>query len=144
MNDIYLNSFQQLLKNDTVLYLEDVRSNNSIDNYLNKMFKEVLCCNDTQDAMKLFIKNKIDILIVDIHDKESQNRIEMLNSIKGFAPYLPIMVVTTDDNIQYTLDFLEFGFSHVILKPVEMKLLLKEINKVYHNINSSANIEEGG
>lgn len=137
MNDIYLNSFQQILKNDTVLYLEDSSRDNSIKMYLSEMFKEVLCCKDTDDTMKLFIKNKVDILIVDIHDKNSKERIEMLNSIKGFSPYLPIMVVTSDKNIQYTLDFLEFGFSHVILKPVEIKLLLKEINKVYHNINSS-------
>lgn len=143
MNDIYLNSFQQILKEDTVLYVEDHDTlQNSIHNFLQQSFNKVLSTNCTKEAMKFFVNNKIDILIVDIYNKQAVDRIEMLNNIKCFSPYLPILAVVKDSIVGHTLKELEFGIGHIILKPLELRVLIKEVNKVYHNININASIRQ--
>lgn len=130
-----LNICPSIFSDKTVLYLEDInRFKNSIENYLKATFESVVSTTHVNAAMQLLINNKIDMLVVDLYDEAMKDRVEFLNNLKCFAPYLPIVIIVKESSMLKVVSTLDYSVSHVILKPIERVLLEKELQKVYKRV----------
>lgn len=139
MEDIYLNSFEKVLRKFTVLYFKDSDNiNNNTSEYLNKIFKEVIITQNIKETIDVFLNNKINIFIADINNAEI-DKVNMLKKLKDLYPCLPKITILDNSTIKDTLDSLDFSISHIVLKPIDTQILLKEINKVYKNTISCKN-----
>ncbi len=127
------NSFNDKLKEITVLYVEDdnvIRENLIL--CFKHIFKKTIVAIDGKDGLHKFKANhkKIDVVITDIN-MPYLNGIEMIKQIKNINPKVACIITTAYSDKQYLLDSVDFGVNHYILKPFKIDMLLKEVEKSY-------------
>ena len=85
----------------------------------------VKVASDGAKAIDLIKKNKFDLLITDIHMKP----VNGLQLLKKISSELPVLVVTGDSTMLDKIKTLPINLIGFLLKPVDVALLLKIIQK---------------
>lgn len=131
--NIYSNTFEfeVVLKTATILYVEsDVLPRDKISKYLKKIFGKVLIAKDGEEALDLFINNKVDILVTNMY-LPIMSGIELLENIKSFFPNLPCIVTLKNHNPENIIDLIGLGINHIVVNPLDMNSLIIEVYKAY-------------
>lgn len=131
----------KILKKDTVLYFrDDKKVKSSTAKYLDKLFDQMLISTDVQETLDLCTSNKINILIIETC-LPTRDKVEMLEKINDLNPNLPRIAILDDSLLKYISNLLNAGINHIVLKPLDIKNLLKEISIVYnHTLTHRSNI----
>ena len=53
--------------------------------------------------------------------------LENLNKIRNFN--IPVILLSKDNKYEYNEEYLNMGFSDIIIKPIKKEILLEKINK---------------
>ncbi len=127
-----------LLKNITVLYAEDEKNLREVTtNILVGFTKKQFIAEDGVQGLELFKENQneIDLVITDIN-MPNMNGLDMAKSIKEINPNIPIIVATAFSNTEYLLEAINMGIDKYVLKPVDIKKLLKVMSQslLYHEL----------
>ncbi|MBN1643872.1 MAG: response regulator transcription factor [Dehalococcoidales bacterium] len=85
---------------------------------------------DGEEAIKLTIQTKPDVVIMDIA-MPKLNGIEATKRIKALLPATAILILTAYDNDQYVSALLEEGASGYLLKNVKSRELIDAVRAVY-------------
>jgi diguanylate cyclase (GGDEF)-like protein len=120
-----------LLKTFTILYVEDELSlQEDIYQNISPFVKEVIRANDGEEGLKLYLKNKenIDLIISDIL-MPNMNGIEMIDAIRKIDLEIPVIYTTAFNDSQYMQKTIDQAVISYILKPIDIELLLKAIEK---------------
>lgn len=127
-----------ILKNITILYVEDEKSLREITLNILKGFtlKQFVGENGLQ-GLELFKKHEdeIDLIITDVNMPQ-MNGLDMIKEIKKINPNIPIIVATAFSNTEYLLEAIDIGVDKYILKPIDMKKLLQIMGQslLYHEL----------
>ncbi len=114
-------------KKKTILVCQDDKANvNNIKNSLKNDGYDVITCSFAQEAIDICIKSLIDLLIIDLQlpDKDGMVAIE---TIRSFNNKLPIIVVTSRNNIESKVMAFETGANDYLVKPFNMLELIARI-----------------
>lgn len=127
-----------LLKNITVLYAEDEKNLREVTtNILVGFTKKQYIAEDGVQGLDLFKENQndIDLVITDIN-MPNMNGLDMAKAIKEINPNIPIIVATAFSNTEYLLEAINMGIDKYVLKPVDIKKLLKVMSQslLYHEL----------
>jgi len=128
----------ELLKNITVLYVEDEKPLRDVTTHVLQGFTKTqhIAC-DGQEGLELFKKYKedIDIIITDVN-MPNLNGLAMTKEIKKINPNVPVIVATAFSNTEYLLEAINLGVDKYVLKPVDMKRLLQVMSQslLYHEL----------
>lgn len=78
-------------------------------------------------ALELLKKESFELVIVDYYMPE-MNGMEVVESIRRFAPKVPILVLTVDQSLDIANKFMEAGATDFATKPIRVADLISRIN----------------
>lgn len=120
-----INTF--LLKTKNILYVEDDKDTaDEISFFLRNYTNTLYVASDGAEGLELFKKHHIDLIITDIQ-MPVMDGISMIKSIKVFDAHVPIIITTAFNETNYLIEALNLGIDKYVLKPVNLKDLLKNI-----------------
>ena len=132
------------LTNKNVLYVEDqVEVLNNITEVLKDYFAQFYTAKNGEDAYEIFLKHKIDILLVDI-ELPKMNGIELISKIRQESKNTHIVVISAYAKSDYFLSCIEHKIDRYIIKPLtskKIKQLLEKLDNEFQNsINSNITV----
>jgi two-component system, chemotaxis family, chemotaxis protein CheY len=92
---------------------------------------KVLLASDGRDALKYFDGRTIDLLLTDYH-MPNLNGLELIQQVRQIEhyKYLPILVLTTESQIDIMKDARDAGATGWLTKPFNTEKLLQTLRKV--------------
>ncbi len=126
-----MNEKYQLLKNKTLLYVEDdIKLQKNIVDILGNFFDKILVASDGDDAYDRYIENqnKIDIVITDINMPNTDG-ITFCKHIREFDKNLPIVIISAYTDTDYLLDSIDLNIITYVTKPFTTKKVLSLMDK---------------
>ncbi len=142
--DEYLANTESL-KGLKILAAEDVEINRFMLNHiLNSWGCEVTIVNDGNEVVEAYLKNKFDIILMDIQMPDKDG-IEASKEIISSHNYngTPIIALTANALLGDAKKYLSMGFSHCITKPFDEKTLNAVIVNAIHKRKIILNQNEG-
>jgi signal transduction histidine kinase len=121
-----------------LLYVEDeVETREALSEIIRHRYPDVrlLVADNGNSGLEIFKLHLPDIVITDIN-MPIANGISMAIEIKVLKPSTEIIALTAYSSSQYLLQAIEAGFSHYILKPINVEEIFKIIDKVLSSIRS--------
>jgi diguanylate cyclase (GGDEF)-like protein len=121
----------ELLKTFTILYVEDEATlREDVYQNISPFIKKVITCVNGVDGLKTFIDNRddIDLIITDIL-MPVMNGIEMVDEIRKLDSQIPIIYTTAFSDSDYLKKTIEQSIVSYIVKPIDIEILLKGIEK---------------
>ena len=116
-----------LLWNLTILYVEDEKLiTQEVEFFLSKYIKNIHIAHDGEEGERLYHKIKPDIIITDIQ-MPKQNGLEMIKKINDNN--IPVIVTTAFSDVEYFVEALELNINKYIIKPIDLKKLLEDIQE---------------
>ena len=82
---------------------------------------------DGFQALESLKIERYDLVIVDYYMPQ-MNGMELVESIRGFEPQIPILVLTVDESLDIANQFLEVGATDFATKPIRVADLISRIN----------------
>lgn len=100
-----------------VLVDDELTSRNTIKNYLegNEIYEVIADFSNAKSALEWCRKNKIDILLCDMHMPEIDG-VELMRNIHIIEEYLPVVVISGYDDFNYVRGSLVNGAANYLLK----------------------------
>ena len=124
----------EILKALNILYLEDeenIRIN--ITKTLQLICDNVYDCDNSNDAINIFKKNKIDIIISDI-SMPNTNGIEFTKIIRNINKNIPIILLTAHTDTNYLLEATKLKLVDYLIKPLNFNKLKEALNNAVNEI----------
>jgi two-component system chemotaxis response regulator CheY len=92
---------------------------------------EVLLASDGMEALKYFDGRTIDLLLTDYH-MPNVNGLDLIYQVRQFEQYkyLPILVLTTENQIEIMKEARDAGATGWLTKPFSTEKLLQTLRKV--------------
>ncbi len=137
-----INEKYKLLKNKTVLYVEDdLTLQKNIVETLSHFFGKVLMASDGDDAYDIYIanQNKIDLIITDINMPNTDG-IAFSKSIREYDRNLPIIIISAYTDTDYLLDSIDLNIVKYITKPFTTKKIITLLDKLLEHFELNNNI----
>jgi putative two-component system response regulator len=98
----------------------------TISDYLSTRGMEVQTASNGVEAVKLLSAGPIDLILTDIIMPEMDG-IELLKYVRKRMPDLPVIIITSSDDINYSIEALRSGANDYILKPIPVEELATRI-----------------
>jgi len=121
----------ELLKTITVLYVEDeLALQEEVFQNLSPFVKEIYRANDGKEGLEFYIENrdKINLIITDIL-MPNLSGIDMIDAIREIDSDIPVIYSTAFSDSEYLKKTIEQSVTGYIIKPIDIELLLKAIEK---------------
>ena len=131
----------EVLKNYNILYVEDNREiAEEIAFFFEPRFKNFYSAYDGVEGLELFQKNRPDFIITDIQ-MPNMNGIEMIEQIREIDSNVPIVITTAFNESSYLLKAINLRVDGYIMKPLNIKELLRTINKIIEPLELKKDLE---
>ena len=123
--------YQNILDNKKILIIDNSEpSIKIIEKLLKNSNIEIDYSLNGKDAYKkIATRNRYDLILLD----EELNTItgeEMLESLKKIRNFnIPVILLSKDNKYEYNEEYLNMGFSDIIIKPIKKEELLEKIDK---------------
>jgi diguanylate cyclase (GGDEF)-like protein len=128
----------ELLKSITILYVEDeISLQNDICQNIEPFVNKIIRANDGQEGVALFLDNRdeIDLIVSDIL-MPKMNGIEMISAIREYDADIPVIFTTAFNDSKYMKETIELSIISYILKPIDVEMLLKSIEKASFKVEN--------
>ncbi len=135
-----LNKFRDVAKEVSVLYVEDdVTLLKQMVDFLMKFFKSVDNAQNGEDGLRLYIKNRYDIVITDIK-MPIMDGFTMSKKIREINQNQEIIVITAYNSLENLKEALEIGVNGFVIKPPNYPQMLTTLyNEARNIVNSKQN-----
>ena len=98
----------------------------TISDYLSSRGMEVHTASNGKEAISLLSTGPFDLILTDIIMPEMDG-IELLKYVRKRMPDLPVIIITSSDDINYSIEALRSNANDYILKPISMEDLATRI-----------------
>ena len=89
---------------------------------------DIHCCDRIEDAMNIIKERKLDIIFLDLNLKNGDKGMDLLKSLKKRRSTLPVVIISSEDDIKFIIDAIEEGAVEFIVKPWNKKVLVQKIS----------------
>jgi len=124
------------LRSFTLLYAEDeIGIQNNIFEILDCMFKDIYLAKDGEEAYKLYLEKKPDLIITDIK-MPKMSGLELVKKIRETNPKVRVIITSAHTDLDYLLDATELHLVKYIVKPIteeKLSLALKAFINSFEN-----------
>jgi len=120
----------------SILYIEDekdIRAN--YVNYLDRHFETVFEAADGEEGYEKYVKNKPDIMIVDIN-LPKLNGLDLVRRIREEDHSIKVIMLTAHSETKYLLEATELKLTKYLVKPVNRSELKDALNLVIDELSS--------
>ncbi|MFK2823223.1 response regulator [Arcobacter sp. YIC-80] len=128
---------EQMLKNTTILYVEDdqaIQQNTIIT--LKLVNATIISANDGQEGLEKYKQNQeeIDVVLTDL-SMPNMDGLKMIEEIKKINKDIPVLITTAHQDISYLKKAIELGITSYIIKPIDIRNIIKSISKALEIVN---------
>lgn len=132
----------KLFENFSILYVEDdeilrLEANSVVGKY----FKKFDVAKDGEEALKLYLPKKYDMVISDI-TMPNINGVELVRQIKNFYPKQKIIITSSSEDSKHIIDLINIGVNKFLPKPMNYKQLLEYLDNVARSLENERKIIE--
>ena len=123
--------YQNILDNKKILIIDNSEpSIKIIEKLLKNSNIEIDYSLNGKDAYKkIATRNRYDLILLDeeLNTITGEEMLENLKKIRNFN--IPVILLSKDNKYEYNEEYLNMGFSDIIIKPIKKEILLEKINK---------------
>ncbi len=131
---IDLKSLKNLSKEYKVLYVEDDKPiQTAMVDYLKKFFLQISVANNGEEGLKLYKKNKFDIIITDL-SMPKMDGLDMIEKIRKDDKDQIVLVTSAHSETNYMIKAIKLGIDGYIIKPFEYEQLNYELFKIVEKL----------
>lgn len=123
---------KKFLKRVNVLFYEE--PNSDLGDLLVELFADVHCVGSNEDAMGIYQKHYIDIIVIEI-DTMIEEKLEFLSLVKNKNLFSLIVAVSKEENLNVISKFIKIGLDSYIKKPFGKEFLIDELNSLEKKYN---------
>lgn len=128
---------ENMLQDITILYVEDdqaIKQNTIVT--LELVNATIIDAKDGQDGLDKFKEHidEIDIIVTDL-SMPIMDGLEMIEQIKEIKDDIPILITTAHQDLSYLKRAIELGVTSYILKPIDIRNIIKSIVKAMEPVN---------
>ncbi len=125
-----LNELIELSRDIRILYAEDdIEVRQSVVKLLNILFNTIYVADNGQEALKIFQKESIDLVITDIN-MPIMNGIELIEHIKVIDHTIPTLIISAHGELDIMFKAIQAGIDGFIIKPIHTEQFLSSVKKV--------------
>lgn len=122
-------------KNYSVLCIdEDLAILDFMKTNLSTYFRAVYCAQTSKEAMNLYRKDKIDIIVTDVGSGISDG-IALATSIKEYDPKIKILLCTIHDDRDTLIKALKLGVDYYVHKPIDLEELYEGLLSLIRSLD---------
>ena len=141
MGNIDLVQLTQQTKKLTAMIVEDEKvTNELLSSTFKNFFADVHSCFNGEEALKVYSKNKPDVVFVDII-MSGMDGIELSRKIREENPNQIIIVISASNDIEKISESIEVGVNSFIQKPIDTKKIIELLTSVVAMITKKKKIE---
>lgn len=129
--------------NINILYIEDdLTVQESVSNILKMVVENIFLASNGEEALNILEDKSydIDIIITDIK-MPKLNGLELVEIVRRKEHYIPVIITTAFNETDYLHHAIELKVDKFILKPVKLKDLITEVEKLISVINTKRELE---
>lgn len=113
-----------------VLYAEDEKLTREMTTEILKhFFKNITVCQNGQEALEAFKKDKYDLIITDINMPKLSG-IDLAKEIKKINPDIPVVFTSAHNETEYFIQAINIGADGFLLKPVDIQQMIDILKKI--------------
>lgn len=121
-------SLKKILKQSDVLFISEIDdSYKKIEYILNIFFKKTFHTNSIINANQIYEKNFPKTIIIDINLNEI-NGITFIKELRKKNKNLPIMIITSNKEVDILLEAIKLNLIDYLLKPLDINKLINALN----------------
>ncbi|MDA3908792.1 MAG: response regulator, partial [Sulfurimonas sp.] len=125
-----LNKLKEYTQEMRVLYVEDdLTVQKEMAELLKRFFATVDLANDGKEGLEAYKEGKYHLIISDIN-MPNMNGIDMSKTILQEKPDQSIIIISAYSESEYLLELINSGIEYYVLKPVDVKQLIKVLFRV--------------
>lgn len=114
-----------LRKNANLLIAEDNKDiREQLHRAVDKFFPNVFVASDGQEALEIFLKEDINILLTDIN-MPRMNGVELVENILSVNEDIFIIVLSAHNNSDMLIELINLGVNNFLPKPIDMAMMAK-------------------
>jgi DNA-binding response OmpR family regulator len=133
-------STQNIIKNLNILYAEDdIETKDKIASILKIMFAKVYVAKDGKEALELYKKNRVDILMLD-YVMPHMSGYDVANAIRELDHIVPIIISSAYTDKDKLLKIIELNNVQFIEKPIVYEELNNSIKKAVEILEENGRI----
>lgn len=122
----------------TLLYVEDEDFIRRIAiSYLRPYFAEIYEASDGVEALEIYKKSKIDIIMTDI-EMPNMDGLTLCREIRKSDKRIPIIITTAYTNTEYLLEAVTLNLVKYLVKPMEEEPMFEAINSCFKQIETQS------
>ncbi|MGC8924681.1 MAG: response regulator [Calditerrivibrio sp.] len=122
-----MSELKNFLKNLNILIVDDDKvSTLVLKKYLDGVFNSIHMAENGKLGLLAFLQNKFDIIVTDVYMPEMDG-IEMIKKIRQVDLEVPIVVITSSDDINDLKELLNLGIGRFIQKPITKSMLINAL-----------------
>ena len=141
MGNVDLVQLTQQTKKLTAMVVEDEKvANELLSSTFKNFFSDVDSCFNGEDALKLYKKNKPDVIFVDII-MSGMDGIELSRKIRELNPSQIIIVISASNDIEKISESIEVGVNSFIQKPIDTKKIIELLSSVVAIVAKKRKVE---
>jgi len=126
----------------SILYAEDDQLvSQMISSVLEDYFKNVYVAKDGQEALEIYEKKEIDIILTDIR-MPNLDGMELIKTIRKKSSTIPIIVCSAHNDTQYLLESIQYKVDRYIIKPIDLDILEDVLEKTLEVLNIRRKVEK--
>lgn len=102
---------------------------------------EVMTASGGREALQIFSREPIQLVLVD-HRMDEMNGDELLEKMKELSPFLRAIMITAFGSVTTAVRVMQLGADDFLEKPVDLSMLLQEIEQIEKDIAVSEEAEQ--
>ena len=123
---------KKFLKRVNLLFYEE--PNSDLGDLLVELFADVHCVGSNEDAMGIYQKHYIDVIVIEI-DTMIEEKLEFLSVVKNKNLFSLIVAVSKEENLNVISKFIKIGLDSYVKKPFGKEFLIDELNSLEKKYN---------
>ncbi|MDP2078433.1 MAG: response regulator transcription factor [Sulfuricurvum sp.] len=130
----------KILKNLNVLYVEDdpIISSHTIT-LLETYFDTVYWCESAEDALELFMREKVHLIISDI-ELPGMNGLQLCEKIRKLNPHIPIFITTAHQDKEMLMQAVKLKLVDYLIKPITVNALAQALSESLDQLNANGDL----
>jgi len=126
----------------SILYAEDDQLvSQMLSSVLEDYFNCVYVAKDGQEALNIYEKKKVDIILTDIR-MPNLDGLELIKTIREKNKAIPIIVCSAHNDTQYLLESIKYKVDRYIIKPIDLDILEDVLEKTLEVLNIKRKVEK--
>jgi len=116
------------LQDYTLLYVEDENfTRKFMYTYFEDQFSHIYLASNAYEALEILEKNQVHVMISDI-EMPDMNGLDLAQKVKELYPYIPVILLSAHENIDYLKTSIKLGADEYFTKPIEdLNALTKKV-----------------